>query len=384
MPSPAAAEQTARTHLEQGRARIGAGDMTGAVTALRHALRLEPDLVEARASLGQALYGMGEHESAIDELRAALRQRPDLGVARLTLASALMARHDWAGARSELDEILKHDPDAVQATLGLASVRYAVGDIEGAIAAYRRALAREPDRHDARYSLALMLKLARRDVEATTELLPAAQAGIPRAQYFVGTAYAQGVGVEKNLATAIDWWFRAAEHGIAPAEEALTQLRLAALGRSRRPGADRQAAEQAFRQFRADLGSAFPSLPRGDDDTVGGALLRAGRASEAVPVLIREALALSEPAQRQLETLYEEGEGVVAAYDPRILAYFRTAAADGEPRPRLALARAYARGLGVPRDVGRAVSLLRATPHEEAQRLLQELSSPSPPPPTGR
>jgi len=28
----------------------------------------------------------------------------------------------------------------------------------------------------------------------------------------------------------------------------------------------------------------------------------------------------------------------------------------------------------VPKDVARAVSLLKATPHEEAQRLLQELS----------
>jgi TPR repeat protein len=229
-----------------------------------------------------------------------------------------------------------------------------------------------------------MLKLARRDAEATAELLPAAQAGIPRAQYFAGTAYAQGVGVDKNVATAIGWWFRAAEQGVAPAEEALAQLRQAALGRGRRPAADRQAAEQAFREFRTDLWNAFPSLPRADDDGVGSALLRAGRPAEAVPILIREALALSEPAQRQLETLYEHGQGAVAAHDPRILAYFRTAAADGEARPRIALARVYAGGLGVPRDLGRALTLLRATPHEEAQRLLQELAPGSPPTPAGR
>ena len=91
--------------------------------------------------------------------------------------------------------------------------------------------------------------------------------------------------------------------------------------------------------------------------------------------LIREASALSEPAERLLEKLYEQGvEGRLPPYDERILGYFKSAAAEGELRARIALARFYARGLGVPKDVARAVSLLKATPHEEAQRLLQELS----------
>jgi TPR repeat protein len=92
-------------------------------------------------------------------------------------------------------------------------------------------------------------------------------------------------------------------------------------------------------------------------------------------VLNREAGALDEPAQRQLETLYEQGmPGALAAYDARILAWFRAAAAEGLTRPRIALARVYGRGLGVPRDVPRAVALLRATPHEDARRLLEELA----------
>jgi TPR repeat protein len=295
-----------------------------------------------------------------------------------------MARHDWVGARTELDDVLRREPTATQAQMSLAGVRYALGDLDGAIAGYRQVLAREPEHHDARYNLALMLKLARRDAEATAELLPAAQAGIPRAQYFLGTAYAQGIGLERSLSSAVGWWFRAAEQGVAQAEEALAQLRQTALGRGRRSPAERRGAEQAFRDFRAELWGAFPSLARTDDETVGGALLRAGRAAEAVPVLIREALALSEPAQRHLETLYEHGDGAVPIHDPRILACFRTAAADGEPRARVALARAYARGLGVPQDVGRAVALLRTTQNEEAQRLLQELSPASSPAPPGR
>lgn len=101
-------------------------------------------------------------------------------------------------------------------------------------------------------------------------------------------------------------------------------------------------------------------------------------------MLIREASALSEPAQLLLATLYEHGDGALAAHDAKILAYFRSAAAEGQPRARVALARVYARGLGVPQDVARAVALLRTTPHEEAQRLLQELAPASGPAPSGR
>ena len=237
-------------------------------------------------------------------------------------------------------------------------------------------LARDPGTADIRYNLALVLKLARRDAEATREFLAAAEAGVPKAQYFVGAAYAAGLGTERDLARAIGWWFRAAEQGVAPAEEALGQLRQVALGQSRRAPAERQAVERAFRDFRTDLWRQYPMVIPNGDDSVGAALLRDRLADTAVPVLIREALALSEPAQRLLETVYERGvEGQLAAYDPRILAYFKTAAAEGEPRARIALARIYARGIGVPADLERAIALLKATPHEDARRLLQELSS---------
>ena len=92
-------------------------------------------------------------------------------------------------------------------------------------------------------------------------------------------------------------------------------------------------------------------------------------------VLLREAASLDDAAQEQLEVLYEHGlSGALTPYDPRILSWFQTAAAEGLTRARIALARVYGRGLGVPKDVPRAVALLRATPHEDARRLLQELA----------
>jgi TPR repeat protein len=360
--------------LAQGQAMIGRGDMARAAIALREALALQPQLTAARTSLALALYAVGDVEGAVEELRAAIGRDPEAVGARSLLAAVRLSRHEWTAARAELEDITRRHPDRVDAFYSLGLARYADRDLAGAVEAYRAALALEPNHHDARYNLALVLKLAGRETEATPEFLAAAEAGVGRAQYFAGVAHSEGLGVASSLPSAIGWWMRAAERGVAPAEEALASLRQLALGRTRRPAAERQAAEQAFRDYRAGLWSNVPDVTRQGDESAGLALVRQRR-PEAVVVLVREAAALDEVAQQQLEVLYEHGlAGVLPPYDTRILGWFQTAAAEGLIRPRIALARVYGRGLGVPRDVPRAVALLRATPHEDARRLLQELA----------
>jgi TPR repeat protein len=376
---PEASDPGAQAYLDLGRALLARGDMAGAAAWFREALRVEPDLVAARSGLGVALYGMGDLDAAADELGALRQARPDVVEGRLALATVLVARQDWAAARAELEAVITMRPDMVQARYTLGVVRYTLGDLGGAVEEYRALLAIDPDHPDARFKLALMLQLTHRDAEATPEFLLAAAAGLARAQYFAGVAFADSRGVPRDLVRAIAWWFRAQEQGVPEATEALSQLRQVALGRSRRPPAERLAAERAFATYRSELGAAFPGVAREGDEPLGAALLREGRVAEGVTVLIREASALSDPAERRLETLYVEGvTGRLPAYDASILEYFKSAAAEGQLRPRLVLARVYASGLGVPKDMVRAVTLLKATPHEDAQRLLQALSSGTP------
>ena len=330
--------EPARAQLERGRALAGRGDMAAAATAYRAALHLQPDLVAARAGLGLALYGVGDLDGAVEELRAALTRQPDAIDTRLALAKALVARREWAAAREELERVLTAAPDRVDAHYALGVVRYAQGDVAGAIDAYRRVLAVDAQQHDARYNLALVLELAHREAEATPEFVTAAQAGHARAQYFAGAAYASGLGVERSLPTAIGWWVQAAEQGVPQAEDALAQLRRTALGRGGRSPSvpPRAVAEQAFADYRAALWKDFPDLTASGDEPLGAVLLRQGRVAEAVTALIREASALSQPAQQLLETLYDQGlDGRLAAHDARIHAYLRGAAAEGlRPPPR--------------------------------------------------
>ncbi|MGH7206221.1 MAG: tetratricopeptide repeat protein [Nitrospiraceae bacterium] len=366
----------AEAHFGQGVARSVAGDFPGAILEFREALRLQPNFVQARASVGLTLYLMGDVDRAIEEYRAVLRLQPDLAQVHVNLATALMAKREWTAARTELQTALTLQQDLVQAHYSLGAVRYTLGDIAGAVEAYRAALHLKQDYADAHYNLGLMLKLTNQEADAIQEFLAAARAGLPKAQYFLGNAYASGLGAEKDLATAVKWWSRAAEQGMTQASEALAQLRQIAL-RNGRPSSDEaRSALQAFEDYRNAIWQEFPDLSRETtDESAGASLLRQGRVGEALPVLVREASALSDPAQNILETLYEQGiAGQLMAHDGRILAYFFASAAEGLPRPRVALARIYARGLGVPQDLNKARGLLKGNHHEDAKRLLRELS----------
>lgn len=83
---PPAGRDVAHLHYSQGVGLLSSGDLLSAKAEFRQALRLEPDLDQARFSLGTALYLSGEIESAIDAYRTVIRQQPDLAHAHLHLA----------------------------------------------------------------------------------------------------------------------------------------------------------------------------------------------------------------------------------------------------------------------------------------------------------
>src|ERR1700752_1102102 len=57
---PRAGNALAHELSEQGRAALAGGDAAAAASSLREAVRLQPDLIDARESLGLALYQMGD------------------------------------------------------------------------------------------------------------------------------------------------------------------------------------------------------------------------------------------------------------------------------------------------------------------------------------
>jgi len=345
------------------------------LSELRGNVRQFPAGAEERLKLAQGLYRVGDLDAALDECRIALKLQPGNADALLQLGIILMAKQDGHAAATALMEAILLNPELTHAHYSLGSVQYSLGNIKAAMHSYRRAIELQPHFPDARYRLALLLKLTNRDQEAAQFMEEAAIGGVPQAQFFSGNAYKSGQGVTKNLGRAIFWWSKAVEFGHQPAADALAKLRRQALSTDQ-TDRRRNDALEGFRAYRALLWEEFPDYSRsGDEDTLGTTLLKDNRADDAVATLLREAYALSDVAMAELVTLYETGwDQHLAPFDKKIFGCIETTAAEGFVPAKKALARIYGQGLGVAPDRAKAKASLKGLPKQDAKALIDELS----------
>ena len=350
-------------------------DAVMALSELRSAVLVSPDSADDRLKLAQGLYRIGDLDAALDECRVALKLKSHNAKAYLQLGVTLMAKQDGHAAAIALMEAILLDPELTHAHYSLGSVQYSLGNLTAAIQSYRRALDLQPNFPDARYRLALVLKLTNRHQEAVQFMEEAAISGVPQAQYFMGNAYRNGQGVEKNLALAIRWWTKAVEFGQQRAAESLSQLRRQALSPDQSERRRKDAIE-AFRQYRDELWADYPDAGRNDpSESLGIALLKDSQASNGVTALFAEAYALSEPAHDELARLYETGlDTRLAQFDKRILTCFATTAADGFIPSKKALARIYGKGLGVTPDLQKAKAMLKGLSKQEMREVLDDIA----------
>jgi TPR repeat protein len=342
---------------------------------LRKAVLVSPYSADDRLKLAQGLYRIGDLDAALDECRVALKLESHNAKAYLQLGVTLMAKQDGHAASIALMEAILLDPELTHAHYSLGSVQYSLGNLTAAIQSYRRALDLQPNFPDARYRLALVLKLANRHKEAVQFMEEAAIGGVPQAQYFMGNAYRNGQGVEKNLVLAIRWWTKAVEFGQQRAAESLSQLRRQALSPDQSERRRKDAIE-AFRQYRDELWVDYPDAGRNNpSESLGITLLKDSQASNGVTALFAEAFALGETAHDELARLYETGlDTRLAQFDKRILTCFATTAADGFIPSKKALARIYGKGLGVTPDVQKAKAMLKGLSKQEMRAFLDEIA----------
>ena len=345
------------------------------LSELRGRVRTFPANAEDRLKLAQGLYRVGDLDAALDECRVALKLQPNNAQALLQVGIVLMAKQDGRAAATALMEAILIDPELTHAHYALGGVQYGLGNVKAAIHSYRRAIELQPNFPDARYRLALLLKLTNRDQEAAQFMEEAASGGVPQAQFFSGNAYKSGQGIAKDLGRAIFWWAKAIELGHQPAADALAKLRRQALSNDQ-TDRRRNDALEGFRTYRALLWEEFPDYSRsGDQDTLGTTLLKDNRIDNAVSTLLQESYALSDVALTELVTLYETGwEQHLAPLNKKMLVCIETTAAEGFAPAKKALARIYGLGLGVAPDRAKAKAALRGLPKQEAKALMDELS----------
>lgn len=88
------------------------GDLSAAVALYREAIRLSPDLLEARNNLANTLYRMGDLNSATTEFRELIRLAPNFADAHNNLGNVLYATDDVDAAMREYREAIRLKPQS--------------------------------------------------------------------------------------------------------------------------------------------------------------------------------------------------------------------------------------------------------------------------------
>lgn len=126
--SPAASQSgTAELYRDIGNTLLRRGHPADAAKSYEDALRLRPDLLEARRGLGMALMQLSRHKDAEREFRVVVTAKPRDPVAHYDLGCALTARGDHEGALASYREALRLQPGHPQARLAVVTTLAELG-----------------------------------------------------------------------------------------------------------------------------------------------------------------------------------------------------------------------------------------------------------------
>ncbi len=124
---------------------LDTGDTTAAICAFKQALVIDPNLFEARVSLGKVLKARGDLEGALQEFRKAVSLKPNDYDLHNYLGNILLEKGDVLGAISEYRQALRLKPDVAIIHNNLGVALHQLNDLKGAEKEYRQALALQPD-----------------------------------------------------------------------------------------------------------------------------------------------------------------------------------------------------------------------------------------------
>lgn len=159
----------AQTNLSDALYRLG--DRAGSIAALQEAIRLSPGSAAANLNLASILLdGKGDAQGDFDRVQfhfeRAVRTDPESAVARYNYGRALAARKRDREAEAQLNEAVRLDRRFAEAWVSLGLLRARAGRREEAISFYREALRANPELAAAHFDLALALLVTGKVSEA--------------------------------------------------------------------------------------------------------------------------------------------------------------------------------------------------------------------------
>jgi tetratricopeptide (TPR) repeat protein len=130
--------------LVEGRGQMSRGDLAAAERALRKAVELAPDSVEAQFDLGTVLFEQRNYPAAADCFRKVTELEPSHGAAYLRLGRCLEAQGDRAGALRAFQAAVRYVPQQAEAHRELGACLAREGRRDEAAAHLRQALQLQP------------------------------------------------------------------------------------------------------------------------------------------------------------------------------------------------------------------------------------------------
>ncbi|HET6553134.1 MAG TPA: sulfotransferase [Dyella sp.] len=158
----------AQLHLDLGLVLGRAGRGQDAITALRRAVVLKPDLPQAWRALGDHLLAAGEPEAA--DVAYAQHVRHSIRDPRLLAAATALAENQVPQAEALLRQHLREAPTDVAAIRMLAEVAMRLGRNDDALNLLARCLELAPGFHAARQNYALALHRGNQPEQALAEI----------------------------------------------------------------------------------------------------------------------------------------------------------------------------------------------------------------------
>lgn len=185
--------------------------------------------------------------------------------------------------------------------------------------------------------------------EAIAIWLPLANSGDAAAQFNMGVMYANGLGVDRDMSVAMDWWENAARqlHVRAAHNLALAMLAGEPHDGSREDAETDYTAVLRYLKIGADAGYPNSEYTLGKLYAEGVGVEQDKR--RAAELFLSAAIKGFAKAQYNLGKIYRDGEGMTAS-DALSLFWFAEAAERGHPRAQDRMAHRRLDGDGVPQD----------------------------------
>jgi tetratricopeptide (TPR) repeat protein len=155
-----------RPHYVWGRLFSEAARFTEAEEELKKAVKLDPDVIEAREELGKVLIKLGKNDEAISVYNDILLLDPDNFSSWYNMAAAHVRAKRWKDAAKCFREAVRIRPDSHKSYYNLAMALEESGDRESSIKAYQKSIELQPDFADAYNNLGILLTFEGRREEA--------------------------------------------------------------------------------------------------------------------------------------------------------------------------------------------------------------------------